>query len=82
LALGDVPVRFSSPKGGKAILRVFNSAGELVRVLFDGAVEVERTVDLSWDLKNQQGAKVSSGVYVLALSMPSGDKATRVLVVH
>ncbi|MBD3178662.1 MAG: T9SS type A sorting domain-containing protein [Candidatus Latescibacteria bacterium] len=71
-------ISFSVPEAGRAVLRIYNVRGQLVRTLLDRRVEAgEMTV--SWNGKDQNGRAVSSGVYFCNLRT-SGMKATRKMV--
>ena len=49
-------------------LGIYNSAGELVRLLKRGAVDDHFTLGkLEWDGKNDEGDLVASGVYIVYL---------------
>lgn len=50
--------------GGKAKIRIFSLAGELVKTLnYDDAVAANRTF-IQWDLRNENGLPVASGMYI------------------
>ena len=58
----------------KATLRIFNLAGQLVRVL----EKDDATQFLRWDLRNRDNFPVASGMYIVHVDMPSIG-ATKVL---
>ena len=58
----------------KATLRIFNLAGQLVRVL----EKDDATQFLRWDLRNRDNFPVASGMYIVHVDMP-GIGATKVL---
>jgi len=64
-------------------LRIYNSAGELVKVLEARYPATEKEViKRKWDGKNMHGEFVSSGVYVVWASMPGVVKVGRVIVLR
>jgi len=67
---------------GKYSLKVYNSAGELVRVLqnLESQFPVEDTVQ--WDGKNMYGEKVAAGVYVVYFESSRYVRIAKVLVLH
>ena len=54
-------------------IRVFNSESRLIKIL-QGHISAANKFSFSWDGTNQNGAKVSSGIYVLLCTV--GDKRT------
>ena len=61
---------------------VYNSAGELVRVLRSNDNQTPLQDPVLWDGKNNQGDTVASGVYLIRFTNPSTDLQSRVIVVH
>ena len=68
------------PSDGRAVLRVFNAAGRLVRTLCDERLSAGRHV-LAWDCKGPSGHDVSSGVYYALLETERGEVRRRMVVV-
>ncbi|HEY2924586.1 MAG TPA: hypothetical protein VGJ98_06425 [Candidatus Eisenbacteria bacterium] len=58
----------------RSTVRIFTSNGELVRVLVQdpNANAGGQTGDLPWDLKNADGRKVVSGIYIYQVESPQG----------
>lgn len=58
----------------KATIRIYNVAGDLVRVLEHASDRygIARAAEV-WDLRNSSGLLVSSGVYVYQVETPSGE---------
>jgi len=76
-------VRVHLGQAGDVSLRIYNTAGELVRVLLDKYPGNEREVILkSWDGKNKNGETVAAGVYILHAIMPHTTKLAKVVVLH
>ncbi|HEX9727169.1 MAG TPA: M14 family metallopeptidase [Gemmatimonadales bacterium] len=65
-----------APVAGRATLRVFTFAGDLV---FRSSVSAEIGV-LEWDLRNRQDARVENGAYVAVLELPTEQLRRRVFV--
>jgi len=67
-------VNFALPaaiQGDNLSIRIYTSSGEQVRIL-QGR--------LSWDGKNEQGAKVSAGVYIYRVKTDDGTGSGRIIV--
>lgn len=77
-----VSIYIGNSTSGEYALRVYNSAGELVRVLGDQYLTSLVSQSYSWDGKNSSGTPCASGVYVLYLVEPFGEKMRRVLLVR
>ena len=76
--IAEYPGRFS--------LRVYNTAGELVKVLDDNTNTQSLSTGVldawvSWDGTNTHGDKVASGVYVIELTGPFRTMSARIAVV-
>ncbi len=57
-----------------ANVRIYTLAGEFVRVLqHDRDQYGNATSTLGWDLKNERGETVTSGVYIYQVKSPSGE---------
>jgi flagellar hook assembly protein FlgD len=65
----DVPpvrVNVHLSLSGPCFLRVYNSAGELVKTLwYETAADAPKDITVEWDGTNDKGQKVASGVYIL-----------------
>ena len=68
--------------GAFARVRVYNSAGELVRTLFQGIVASDGMITTTWDLTNDATAPVSSNIYFLHLENTSSIAGARVGVLR
>jgi len=60
-------IRFVLPRTGTVGLRVYDSAGRLVRTLLAGDVRASGQQTTAWDGRNDAGRVVSSGIYILRL---------------
>ena len=63
-------------------LRVYNSAGELVRILEDLSVPNAYSNTYVWDGLNVNNTKVASGVYLIVLKTDQYTKMGRILAVQ
>jgi hypothetical protein len=64
-------------------VRIYNSAGELVKTLEAQYPATEKEViKRNWDAKNMHGEFVSSGVYVVYASMPGVVRTGRLVVIR
>ncbi|MGH7738685.1 MAG: FlgD immunoglobulin-like domain containing protein [bacterium] len=81
---GKVTLTFQTDYDGPGSLSVYDTAGELVAVLFpkDGSNEVEANhfYSVTWDGKNDAGHTVASGVYLFHLSLKLGSYEKRLVV--
>jgi hypothetical protein len=65
--ISQTVIRYSLPKESEVNLSIYNSFGNLVRLLKNG-VEKPGVYKVIWDGKDNQGNKVSSGIYFYRLS--------------
>jgi hypothetical protein len=71
-------IAFNVPATGKASLKIYNAAGQLVRSLIDGKVEAGYHT-VVWNGRNDSNELTASGVYFYVLK--AGDKtATRKMI--
>jgi hypothetical protein len=73
----------SASYDGGYSLRIYNSAGELVKIL-DNNTSLPAAIDITytWDGTNTHGDKVADGVYLIYLKRPVNTETKRVLVVR
>lgn len=65
-------IRFSLPEDAPVTLQVFNIAGRRVRTLID-ARTAAGAHDVRWDGRDDQGQRVSSGIYFYRLAAPQRE---------
>ncbi len=63
-------------------LRVYNSAGELVRILGQTDTSGPFTQTFTWDGKNLNGEKVGSGIYLILFKGQQFLQTARILAVQ
>ena len=75
-------VRLHLSQMGFCSLKIYNSAGELVRVLMDGQCQTGTYKDFCWDGKNMHGENVASGAYVIYYTNRYQTRMAKLLVIH
>lgn len=74
-------ISFAIPVREKVILRVFNSLGEEVTTLIDGAEFDSGFYRAYWNGQDQQGRAVASGIYIYRLTAGSYTVSKKMLLV-
>ena len=69
-AVGHSAVRFDLPKAADVSLRVYSSSGALVRTLRSGQMPAGANT-VNWDLRDNAGRPVGSGLYLYELATGS-----------
>ena len=78
-ARGGLSISFALRKGGATSLKIYNITGQVVRML-DNGYRMAGVYSIPWDGKDDQGKKVSNGIYLYRLI--SGDfQATRKITI-
>lgn len=67
-------ISYSLPLDKKVSLRIYDMMGRVVRTLVDGKVQSAGRYKVQWDGRNQQGARVASGVYLYTLEFGNFKK--------
>ena len=82
-AFANAPVRisFTLAREGPVRVTIHNRAGRLVRVVTSGQTLGPGTNVLSWDGKDEDRRDVDSGLYVVTVEAPGGEKRTQTLAV-
>jgi hypothetical protein len=78
---GSVLVRFAIPVAGSAQLEVFNTAGQRVRRLVDGALTAGPHF-VMWDGRSDSGQKLPPGTYFARLRMGARSDSHKVTLVQ
>lgn len=75
-------IRFRSVVDGFYSVHVYNTLGALVRTIRKNtAIAAGETVALPWDLTNDHGRSVSSGVYIYRIVMNNKSETRKILIV-
>jgi hypothetical protein len=72
----DTAIKYALPEAAAVRLEVFNQLGQLVRTLVTGPQSPGRYTVL-WDATDDQGAAVSSGIYIYQLRAENRSVGTR-----
>ncbi len=60
-------------------IRIFNIAGQLVKTLFKN----DTSNELRWNLRNEAGLRVASGMYIAHIEVPGvGEKVLKIGIVQ
>jgi flagellar hook assembly protein FlgD len=63
-------------------VKIYNSAGELVRVLWSQPIRTSLANDFGWDGKNEAGKNVASGIYVIYYTNRYQTQMAKLLVIR
>jgi len=77
---GWVTVCWQVPNEGPVTLKVYNSAGQLVRTLSKGTTKPGHNITV-WDCRDDVGRKVAQGIYVVRLEAGGKSLAAKTVVV-
>jgi hypothetical protein len=72
-------IALTMPTSGKIQLKIYNAKGQMVKTLFDGALE-KGEHSFTWDGKDSNGNSVSSGVYFYSAQNASGTQSRKMLL--
>jgi flagellar hook assembly protein FlgD len=78
----DFIIHYRVQMPGKYSLRIYNSAGELVRVLQELESRWPVQDDVPWDGRNMKGDKVASGVYIVYFESSRYIRVAKIIVIH
>jgi hypothetical protein len=82
VAAGQIAsIQYSLPRAGSASLRIYGARGEHVRTLLDGT-RPPGTATATWDLRDDGGREVPSGVYYYRLEFEGQRLQQRLVVVR
>jgi hypothetical protein len=65
----------------KVKVSIYNSRGKLVRHLLEKELHSGR-YEIPWDLRNDKGEEVASGLYLLVLETTKGRKSDKIMVIR
>jgi len=74
-------VSFNLEQAGETTIKVYNSLGREVKELYRGTANLGLNT-ISWDGTDENGSKVSSGVYIIRIEGPGIKQQKRVVVVR
>jgi hypothetical protein len=77
----ETTIRYDLSAGGPVSLRIYDSAGRLVRTLFEGR-DTAGSKTARWDGTNDLGRPVASGVYFCRLSGPGFGRTHKLVLVR
>jgi hypothetical protein len=80
-ANGALRIAYALPRESRVRLNVYNVSGQLVRSLRDG-VEKPGAYEAAWDGKDQDGRRVSSGVYLYRMEAGSYVNTLKMVLVR
>lgn len=72
-------IRYAVPRASRVTLRVYTSAGQLVRTLVDGKSS-PGAKEVTWDGTNDDGGPVASGVYVYRLQTGKETRSKKMVL--
>lgn len=72
-------IPFSLPAAATVQLRIYDTAGHLVRTLIDGTQQAG-VQNVTWDGRNDRGVGVATGVYICRLSVAGSATLTRKMI--
>jgi hypothetical protein len=78
---GNVVVRFSSLSGEEAEVRVFDTAGRLLRVVGTGRMQ-PGVHEVTWDGRDVTGQRMGPGYYFLSIARGGHVDTRRVVLVR
>lgn len=80
-ASGSQEVIIASRRPQNICVDVHDVSGRLVRNVFSGRIEEGETI-LHWDLRQENGSRVPSGIYWYRLDWSAGKQVRRIVVLH
>ena len=77
----ETKIRYLLPQDSRVTLHVYNTLGELVKVLVNESKKAGQH-EIHWDGTNEGGYRVSSGVYLYRIQANSFFDVKKVLLVN
>ena len=75
-------VRFSLGQAGRAMPRVHDATGRVVRTLYANPATRPGACELNWDRSDQTGKEVGAGIYFFRLETPSATVVRKALLLR
>jgi hypothetical protein len=72
-------IRFGLSRAGNVTLKIYNSAGQLVKTLVDGNMS-EGYHQVTWDATDNSGSKLSSGVYFYRITAGTFNQVNKMML--
>jgi len=72
---GKAVMRYTLAQGGRAVIRVYDVSGRLVREFEE--TRPAGTYGVAWDGKLGDGRRVPSGIYFYRVTLPDGSESVR-----
>ena len=72
-------IAYDIAASGPVRLKIYNTLGQPVRTLVD-QFQVAGSHQVRWDARDQQGAALAAGVYLVRLRYPGGEQTRRLLL--
>jgi photosystem II stability/assembly factor-like uncharacterized protein len=77
----EVTIRFNMPETNFVLVRIYNSSGQLVKILSNG-LGFQGKNELFWDGTNTQGNRQGPGVYLVRFTYARQNYATRIVLTN
>src|SRR5262249_8636537 len=74
-------IGFEMPRRDRAVVRVFDPSGRLVRTVFDRLVEAGHQ-HVTWDGRDEGGKPVASGTYLYDVAVAGEHQTRKMIRVH
>jgi hypothetical protein len=82
--MDEAKLRFVNVPEG-TVIRIYDASGGYVNTLYPDKYSYDSSLQqgsVDWDLKNGDGTKVISGIYIYKLESKYGDKTGRFIIVR
>lgn len=79
--VNEVTIRFNLPETSFILVRIYNSSGQLVKILSNG-LGFQGNNELFWDGTNTQGNRMSPGPYLVRINYKRDNFSTRILLTN
>lgn len=79
--VNEVTIRFNLPETSFIWVRIYNSSGQLVKILSNG-LGFQGNNELFWDGTNTQGNRMPPGPYLVRINYKADNFSTRVLLTN
>jgi flagellar hook assembly protein FlgD len=79
-AASSTNIKYSLAHKGKVVMKIYNSAGKLIRTLLEGEKD-PGTYTVNWDGRNDAGEKISNGSYFYQLEIDGKTQVKKMVLV-